>query len=287
MASDTPATSTSYHKPKPSVRKSKLETTKARSEDELVKFFLHGSYDIQRGPMHDSEISEMNNKIMCMDDENKMNSNLNTEDQKIKARCMFEETYLFNISVKQPDTKELSKQINVRIEKAPSDTKITNDEDINEISSIFDEEEKDEVDSVIFNGISSSTPDIVLTKLTLADMINQTLTTIPTSSTESSNQVNENRSWYIDQQNDMHTSKKSEHVSPSKSTEQLNKTPPPDIFPSIVQSPTFTRNMSEDEKLFEYLDYLETKDETNKPIKSSNISITVIETTLLLLFDFL
>ncbi|CAF4554863.1 unnamed protein product, partial [Rotaria magnacalcarata] len=43
MASDTLLISTSYHKPIPACRKSILETTHVRSEDELLKFFLHGS----------------------------------------------------------------------------------------------------------------------------------------------------------------------------------------------------------------------------------------------------
>jgi hypothetical protein len=43
MASSTLAIPASYHKSTLSIQKSKLESKKVRSEDELLKFFLHGS----------------------------------------------------------------------------------------------------------------------------------------------------------------------------------------------------------------------------------------------------
>ncbi|CAF2809621.1 unnamed protein product [Rotaria sp. Silwood2] len=283
MASETLAISPSYHKTMPSSRKSKLETTKVRSEDELLKFFLHGSYDVQRGHMNTCQSEEDNDKTLCIKDEIINISSVNTDDKKAKSRCMFEETYMINISVKQPDTTPSSKQIDVRIEKTPSDIPITNEkidvDDDDEISSIFDEEENDEVDSVIFNEMNSSASETPTTKLTLADMINKTLTTIPTSSCENLNKLNKNNNWFIEQQNEIKTRPTSEHIIPSKKTvEQVIKTPPPsNPLPSIIQTSTLTTNINEDKKLFEYLDYLETKEETNQPIKSSTIPITTKE----------
>ena len=188
MASSTLVIPTSYHKSTPSIRKSKLETTKVRSEDELLKFFLHGSYDVQRGNRNLLEITENSDEKECIQTEPIIMSNPNCEDNKTKSRCMFEETYMINISVKQPDTTPSSKQIDVRIEKAPrynSNEKTDDDE----ISSIFDEEENDEIDSVIFNEINSSTSETPGTKLTLADMINKTLTTMPTTSIDNLNKI--------------------------------------------------------------------------------------------------
>jgi len=267
MASSTLAIPASYHKSTLSIQKSKLESKKVRSEDELLKFFLHGSYDVQRGNIHTTPIEENHNKTICIQDETTttMIPNLNSDEQKTKSRCMFEETYMINISVKQPDTKPSSKQIDVRIEKALSDTQISNNKKIDddEISSIFDEdedEEDDEVDSVIFNEINSSS-DISKTKLTLADMINKTLTTIPASSLDNLNKINNN--WYVEQKNEIKTRKSSE-----EQVEKIIKTSPPP--PAPIQQATITTNISEDKKLFEYLDYLETKEESNQqPIKSS------------------
>ncbi|CAF0810697.1 unnamed protein product [Rotaria sordida] len=282
MASETLAMATSYHKPTPSSRKPTLETTKVRSEDELLKFFLHGSYDVQRGHMNTCQVEENDDKIVCIKDELMNISSSNIDDKKAKSRCMFEETYMINISVKQPDTKPSSKQIDVRIEKTPSDIPITNkkidninDDDGDEISSIFDEDENDEIDSVIFNEMNSSTSETRSTKLTLADMINKTLTTIPTSSCENLNKLNNNNNWFIEQQNEIKTRPTNEHMNPSKKTvEHVIKTPSPHPLPKIIQTSTLTTNINEDKKLFEYLDYLETKEETNQPIKSSTFPIT-------------
>jgi hypothetical protein len=273
MASSTLAIPASYHKSTLSIQKSsKLESKKVRSEDELLKFFLHGSYDVQRGNIHTSPIEETNhNKTICIQDEPTSIPNINSDEQKNKSRFMFEETYMINISVKQPDTKPLSKQIDVRIEKALSDTQISNNKKIDddEISSIFDEDEdeeeedNDEVDSVIFNEINSSS-EIPKTKLTLADMINKTLTTIPALSLDNLNKINNN--WYVEQKNEIKTRKSSEEP-----VEKIIKIPPP----ASIQQTTITTNISEDKKLFEYLDYLETKEESNQqqPVKSSTTVI--------------
>lgn len=285
MASDALIIPTSYHKPTPSVRKSRLETPKVRSEDELLKFFLHGSYDVQRGNLNTTARQDetINDKALCIKDETVTTSILNTEDIKAKSRCMFEETYMINISVKQPDTAPSAKQIDVRIEKTPSDTQITNEkiDDDDEVSSIFDEEENEEADSVIFNEINSSTSETPSTKLTLADMINKTLTTIPPSSSSSSaddhkNKVNTNNNWFVEQQGEIKARKSSDHASPSKPVEKVVKTPSPNPMPTIIQTSALTMNMSEDEKLFEYLDYLETKEESNQPTKTSTVSTAVI-----------
>jgi hypothetical protein len=258
MASSTLAIPASYHKSTLSIQKSKLESKKVRSEDELLKFFLHGSYDVQRGNIHTSPIEETTDKTKSIQDETISIPNLNSDEQKNKSRCMFEETYMINISVKQPDTKPSSKQIDVRIEKALSDTQITNEKiDDDEISSIFDEEDNDEVDSVIFNEINSSS-EPPTKKLTLADMITKTLTTIPPSSLDNSNKINNN--WYVEQKTEI-------------KNEEIIKTPPPAPVASIQQA-TLTTNISEDKKLFEYLDYLETKEESNQQsIKSTPIVI--------------
>jgi hypothetical protein len=264
MASSTLAIPTSYHKSTHSIQKSKLETKKVRSEDELLKFFLHGSYDVQRGNNPSIQNEENNDKTICIQNEIMKNC----DEQKNKSRCMFEETYMINISVKQPDTKPSSKQIDVRIEKALADTEKINDD---EISSIFDEEDNDEVESVIFNQINSST-NIPTPELTLADMINKTLTTIPSSSVDNLNKINNN--WYVEQKNEIKTRKKSEET-----VEKVIKTTPPPPPPpsSSIQQPTLTTNISEDEKLFEYLDYLETKEESNQQQQQSiKLSATVI-----------
>lgn len=259
MASSTLAIPTSYHQSPLSIQKPKLETKKkVRSEDELLKFFLHGSYDVQRGNIPTSRINETNDKqIIAIQNEAKP-----IDEEKNKSRFMFEETYMINISVKQPDAKPSSKQIDVRIEKALSDTQIDRNEKIDddEVSSIFDEEEGDheEIDSDIFNEIDSL-PGIPKTKLTLADMINKTLTTIPASSVDCLNKLPNN--WYVEQKHELKTRKTSEEI--------VKKTPSP-----AIQKATLTTNRSEDEKLYEYLDYLETKEESHQqqqPIKSSTI----------------
>jgi hypothetical protein len=264
MTSSTLAIPASYHKPTPVVRKSKLDPTQVRSEDELLKFFLHGSYDVQRGNKRTTPTEENTDKTVCIKDEQAINSSLNTD----KSRCMFEETYMINISVKQPNAKPSSKQIDVRIEKTPADTKsssenvVDDDDDDDDISSIFDEEEEQEEEEVGFNEINSSTPS---TKLTLADMINKTLTTIPTSSTDKLNQVNNN--WYVDKQSEI----KTQIPPPATMVEKVIKKT---SSPAPVSQATLTTNIQEDEKLFEYLDYLETKEETIKP---SNIPTSVIK----------
>ena len=134
------------------------------------------------------------------------------------------------------------------------------------ISSIFDEEEEednDDVDSVIFNEINPPT-NISSTKLTLADMINKSLTTIPALSLDNLNKINNNNNWHVDTKNDIKIRKKSEET-----VEKIVKTSSP---ANSIQQPTLTTNISEDEKLFEYLDYLETKEEsTQQTIKSSTI----------------
>lgn len=267
MASSTLAIPPIYHQSISSIKKSKLETKKVRSEDELLKFFLHGSYDVQRGNIvHSNPIEENSDQIICIQDE--------TDEQKIKSRCMFEETYMINISVKQPDAKPSSKQIDVRIEKAASDnnSNATTKIDDDEISSIFDEEDNDEVDSVIFNEINSTSSETVKTKLTLADMINKTLTTIPATSMDNLNKISQKNRWYIEQQqqqNAIKTRKRSEEILPVKKPEKIIKTPPPPPPSATIQQPILTTNIKEDEKLFEYLDYLETKEESNhQPRKS-------------------
>ncbi|CAF3069312.1 unnamed protein product [Rotaria socialis] len=277
MASDTLLISTSYHKPIPVCRKSILETTNVRSEDELLKFFLHGSYDVQRGYMHTCQAEENIEKAVCIKDDI-----MTAEDKIAKSRCMFEETYMINISVKQPDATPKSKQIDVRIEKSPADTQVPDEkidggggggggggaEDDDEISSIFDEDENGEMDNVIFNEMNSSANENPSTNLTLADMINKTLTTIPTTSVDNLNNLNKTNNWFTEQQqNELKPRPVSEHISSTKPVEQVIKTPPPTkSLPSMIQTPTLTTNRSEDEKLFEYLDYLETKEESNQPI---------------------
>lgn len=241
MASSALAIPTSYHNSKLLIQKPKLESKQVRSEDELLKFFLHGSYDVQRGNISKAKLHETddNNQIVSIPNEIKP-----IDEDKTKSRCMFEETYMINISLKKPD----AKQIDVRIEKALSDTTNEKINDDDEISSIFDEEE---VDSVIFNDIDS-TSEIPREKLTLADMINKTLTTIPATSVDNLNKLPNN--WYVEQKNER---KKSEEIIKTSS-------------PSVKKQATLTTNISEDEKLFEYLDYLETKEESKqRPIKSS------------------
>lgn len=289
MASDTLTISSSYHKPMPPTRKPKLEATKVRSEDELLKFFLHGSYDVQRGHVHACQIEENIDKAVCIKDEV-----MTTDDKISKSRCMFQETYMINISVKQPDTTPETKQINVRIEKTPSDTQISDEkfigdegdeENDDEVSSIFDEEENDEVDSVIFNETNTSISETTSTNLTLADMISKTLTTIPNQSVDTppppppttttinnTNKSNKPNNWFP---TDSNVETKSKKTSEHKPNEQVIKTPPPTkSVTTTLQTATLTTNINEDKKLFEYLDYLETKEES----KASKIISTPVIT---------
>ena len=262
MASSTLAMPTSYHKPTPALRKSKLDSTQVRSEDELLKFFLHGSYDVQRGSTQtlsntSPTIVEENNteKSLCLNNDSDGIPSVNHEEKKGKSRCMFEETYMINISVKQPDTVPSSKQIDVRIEKTPSDLPSTNEKvDEDEVSSIFDEEDNDDLDSVVFNEITSSMSDTPATQLTLADMINKTLTTIPPTN-DQGKKVSNNNQWIVEKSVEMKT------IEEKKTPIEKKR---------ITPTPTLTTNRAEDEKLFEYLDYLETKEESNVKIVSES-----------------
>ena len=75
---------------------------------------------------------------------------------------------------------------------------------------------------LIFNEINSSTSEITPTKLTLADMINKTLTTIPPKSpTESFNKINKGDNWSIEKSDEMKGSKTNGHVSSSKINESF------------------------------------------------------------------
>ena len=249
MASSALAIPHSYQSPTPSVRKTKLESSQVRSEDELLKFFLHGSYDVQRGApsAHPSPATE----------EKAVSRPALTEENKSKSRCMFEETYMINISVKQPDAIPSSKQIDVRIEKTPSDLPITAEKiDADEISSIYDDDEDDdgdESDSVVFNELPSPVSHPPATKLTLADMINKTLTTIPTPKVDQLKNITSNHKWFMNKQEEIKTAK------------------PVEARSTVKKHPTLTANKSEDERLFEYLDYLETKEESNTSMTSSTI----------------
>ncbi|CAF1243477.1 unnamed protein product [Adineta steineri] len=275
MASSTLAIPIPYHKPTPTIRKSKLDTTKNRSEDELLKFFLHGSYDVQRGNIHAAQQIEPNHdKTICIKEETTTTiPNLINDDIQGRSRCMFEETYMINISVKQPDTAPLSKQIDVRIEKTPSEALATNEKiDVDEISSIFDEDDNDDVDSVIFNELTSSRSETPSTKLTLADMISKSLTTIPTRTVDNGNK---NKNWYVEKQDENKIRKASGGDIPgTKIVEKVIKTPPPGLMSSIIRPAALITNINEDKKLFEYLDYLDTKEESKQPTKSSNIITT-------------
>lgn len=259
MASSTLAIPASYHQSTLAVKSNKSETKNIGSEDELLKFFLHGSYDVQRGNPPPIPIESTTDQTNGLPTE----TNVLSDEQKLQSRCMFEETYMINISVKQPDAKPLSQQIDVRIEKTPSERQSPNkklDEDDDEISSIFDEEDTDLVDSMIFDRINSTSSENPRTKLTLADMINKTLTTIPALSMDNLNKIVSNNSWHIEQTHAMKTRKASGEIFSTKSVEKLMKTPPP-----TIHQPILTTNIKEDEKLFEYLDYLDTKEESNPP----------------------
>ena len=69
--------------------------------------------------------------------------------------------------------------------------------DDDEVSSIFDEEDNDDLDSVVFNEITTSISETPTTQLTLADMINKTLTTIPTKS-DNVKKVSTNQQWIVE-----------------------------------------------------------------------------------------
>lgn len=276
MASGALAIPNSYHKPTPSVRKSKLDAIQVRSEDELLKFFLHGSYDVQRGaasshPPSSTTTNEPQENAVCIPDKHELISTVVHEENKSKSRCMFEETYMINISVKQPDAVPSSKQIDVRIEKTPSDLPMPTEKiDADEISSIFDEEdEDDEIDSVIFNELSPSDSQAPATKLTLADMINKTLTTIPGTKVDQLKNITTNHKWFMNKPEEIKTAKPAEEMPPLKQHKKPSHSP-------------LTANKTEDERLFEYLDYLETKEESNSPMKTS----TIIPVGRLLFFFF-
>lgn len=249
MASSTLALPSSYHQSTLTVKSNQHETKNIRSEDELLKFFLHGSYDVQRGHVPPIPIESTIDPTNSIPTE----STSISDEQKLKNRCMFEETYMINISVKQPDTRPLSQQIDVRIEKTPSDQQSPRKKlDDDEVSSVFDDDDHDGVDSLIYDRMNSTSSEAPRTKLTLADMINKTLTTMPAISVDNLNKITANNSWYIEQANAMKTRKTSGEV--------LMKTPPP---ASTIQQAILTTDIKEDEKLFEYLDYLDTKEESN------------------------
>ena len=257
MASSTLAIPSSYHQSTLTVKTNQHETKNIRSEDELLKFFLHGSYDVQRGHGPPAPIELTTDPTNGIPTE----STSISDEQKLKNRCMFEETYMINISVKKPDTKPLSQQIDVRIEKTPFDQQSPSKKlDADEVSSIFDDDDHDGMDSLIYDRINSTSSEGPRTKLTLADMINKTLTTIPAISVDNLNKITANNSWYIEQANAMKTRKTSGEVLTTKSVEKLIKTPPPT---SNIKQAILTTNIKEDEKLFEYLDYLDTQEESN------------------------
>lgn len=242
MASSTLALPTAYHKPATGLlRKVKPDANNVRSEDELLKFFLHGSYDVQRGTKDVSTVEEQPSTATLTPDDSTTNKTLTTEEKKSKSRCMFEETYMINISVKQPDALPTSKQIDVRIEKAPTDVINVGEAkvDDDEISSIFDEDENDEIESVVFNEIPPTINERPSTPLTLADMITKTLTTIPTVPTNETN----SKPWF-----------------PDKPVEEI-KAPEKRQLP-VTKPTSLTTSRSEDEKLIQYLDYLETKEDS-------------------------
>ena len=259
MASSTLAIPTSYHRPTPAIRTSKLTAAHVRSEDELLKFFLHGSYDVQRGHTKSVPVvDESRDRTVCLPESKPI---LTVDAKTGKSRCMFEETYMINISVKQPDTRPTSKQIDVRIEKTPSDNQIENNSDDDEISSIFDEDddEDDDIDSVILNDTNASVSETPPTKLTLADMINKTLTTISSTSPETTNST-----WPADNESAVKVRKTSEATAP-------------------VETPAVSTTITEDEKLFEYLDYLETKEESSMSTRVIHTDLSILATLSLLL----
>jgi len=256
-----------------SIQKSNIEKQKVRSEDELLKFFLHGSYDVQRGHVSTAvrnEIAEQTNPTIDID-----------EDKIKKSRCMFEETYMINISVQKPD----AKQIDVRIEKSSLEGEIPTDKldaGDDEISSIFDD---DEIDKVMLNGINS-TNEPTQTNLTLADMISKSLTTIPSSSVDNLNKISQTNHWFVQQKTEVKSRKISAESLPGKPIEG-NTTKVPSSTP--VRQPILTSNSKEDEKLYKYLDYLYTKEEKPKtqPQPQPQPKVPIVQTILLFFFNFL
>jgi hypothetical protein len=202
-----------YDQTKLNRRKTKLDTRKDKSEDELLKFFLHGSYEIQCGDIRifsSQEIDGNNDKIAYVKDDKIPICHLLSDDKQTKSRCMFEETYMINISIKQPHTIPTEKQVDVCIEQTSSNMPIEN-ENVEEIYQVA-------------------------------------LDDINTSFTDNSIEVNDNNNWCIDQRN--------EDTSRKLSIEKTMKTA---SNPSLLQALNSSTKIKDDENLFHYLNYLETK----------------------------
>ena len=191
----------SYHQSTLNKRKTKLNAVNGNNEDELLNFFLYGSYEVQHGDYR--IFSSQNNDKIPID-------NLVNNDKKTKSRCMFEETYMINVSVKQPDTIQNEKQVDVRIEKTPSNIQIPN--------------ENIEGDDVILIDIDKS-------------------------STDDSIEINHTYDWNIHQHNQGESRK--------LRTEKL----------TTPQTPSLATDTKDNEKLFHYLNYLETNHSIT-PLKS-------------------
>jgi hypothetical protein len=194
-----------------------------------LKFFLHGSYEVQQGYVPQSGLEEPDKQLCVKDDLRPLITNADHSATN-RSRCMFEETYMINISVKQPNTMPAGKQIDVHIEKASPESSIGGEEQMR--------------NQVTFTDGPSSSTTLALDETTKKRAATDTL----------ASQTNEIKN-------------------------NLNgkpiKTYP---MPMILQAPSLSREVIDDEKLFRYLDDFQSKQQSNHgPSREASISIIDLE----------
>ena len=219
-----------------------------------MKFILHGLYDVQHGhaavrppnpPDDPPHAPGTNDKRLAP-------RHSTDETEKDKTRCMYQETFMLNI------TAPTDKRIDVRIEKTPPDSSMSEENvEHDEISSVFDEEinpDGDDDDENTQNiDLSSIDLSADANKLTLADVINKTLakTTDAAGPTAAPRQP-------VETSNGVQLRKAFDEISSRRINEKVAHAAP---IPLILQAPRLSKKAVDNEKLFRYLDYLEAKDE--------------------------
>ena len=220
-----------------------------------MKFFLHGSYEVQHGYRQgypkQSELDEPDKQLCVKDDQRALITSADHSSTD-RARCMFEETYMINISVKQPDAMPAGKQIDVHIEKASPES--------------WTSEEKMK-NHVTFTDGPSSAMTLALDQKTTKKGV--AADALAAQTNEIKNNLNETLHPSRDQ------GKEVQFRQPSKSNGKPIKTYP---MPMILQAPSLSRKVIHDEKLFSYLDYLQTNGGTNHvPSREESISVVDLE----------
>lgn len=219
-----------------------------------MKFFLHGSYEVQHGHRQghpkQSGLGELD-KQLCVKDDRRALITSADHSSTDRSRCMFEETYTINISVKQPDAMPAGKQIDVHIEKASPE------------SSTGEEKMKSHV--TFPDGPSSATT-LALDQTTKKGVA---VDTLASQTNEIKNNLDETLHPSMDQGNEV------QFKQPSNTNRKPIQTYP---MPMILQAPSLSRKVVHDEKLFTYLDYIQTNGESNhEPSREESISVVDLE----------